>query len=440
MSEGVEDQQQGYEGTPRDEFIDTTEVEQEIAFGDDDDAPMDEDDDEEGDEIPEGDEMENETLEIDMSNNSVTYFDKHTDSVFIVFHHPTLPLVCTGGGDDVAHLWTSHSQPPKFAGTLTGHTESVIAGSFTCDGQFLVTADMTGKVLVHMSHKGGSQWKKVSELQEVDEVVWLICHPTIPGIFAFGAIDGSVWCYQIDGSKGSLEQLMSGFVHQQDCSAGAFINVDKGENTLELVTCSLDSTIVGWNCFTAQPLFKIAQENIKGLEAPWVSISVAPASLTNGNAAVVACGSNNGVLAVINCNNEGSVLHLSQVIELKEEDDELDASIESIAWSQNFPLMAVGLVSGDILLYETKTWKIRHKFLLPDSVTKLLFDGDDLFASGIDGKVYQFDARMGKEKFVCTGHNMGVLDFALVKKDDSSLRRVITAGDEGVSLVFEVPN
>lgn len=440
MSEQVGDGQQDFEGAPRDEFIDMTEVDQEIALGDDD-APMDEDEDEEIGEVGDGGESEeDETLEIDMSNNSVSYFDKHSDSVFTVFQHPTLPLVCSGGGDDVAHLWTSHSQPPKFAGTLNGHTESVIAGSFTCDGKFLVTADMTGKVLVHMSHKGGSQWKKASELQEVDEVVWLICHPTIPGIFAFGAIDGSVWCYQINGSSGALEQLMSGFVHQQDCSAGAFINVDKGENTLELVTCSLDSTIVGWNCFTAQQLFKIAQEDIKGLEAPWVSLSVAPASLTNGNAAVVACGANNGLLAVINCNNQGSVLHLSQAIELKEENVELDASIESIAWSQNFPLMAIGLVSGDILLYETKTWKVRRKFLLPDSVTKLLFDGADLFASGIDGKVYQFDARTGQEKFVCTGHNMGVLDFALIKKDDTSLRRVITAGDEGVSLIFEVPN
>lgn len=439
MSERVEGDQLGLDGAPGDEFIDNNEVDQEVIADDDVDAPMDEDDDVE--DINGEDELgEDETIEVDMSNNSVTYFDKHTDSVFTVFQHPTLPLICSGGGDDLAHLWTSHSQPPKFAGTLSGHTESVIAGSFTCDGKFLVTADMTGKILVHGSRKGGSQWEKVAELQEVDEVVWLKCHATIAGVFAFGAIDGSVWCYQIDGSNGSLEQLMSGFAHQSDCSAGEFINVDKGEDVLQLVTCSLDSTIVAWNCYTGQPLFKITQDEIRGFEAPWVSLSVAPASLTNGNAAVVACGSNNGILAIINCNKGGSVLHLSQVIELKEEQDELDASIESIAWSKDFPLMAVGLVSGDVLLYETKTWKVRRRFLLPDSATKLLFDSDDLFVSCIDGKVYQFDARQGKEKFVCTGHNMGVLDFVLSKKDESSLRRVITAGDEGVSLIFEVPN
>lgn len=418
---------------PQEEFINNDEVEEVVPVNEND-EPIEEDDEAEGD-VP----ME-QLLEIDMSNNSKTYFDKHTDSVFTIAHHPTLPLVVSGGGDNIAHLWTSHSQPPKFAGSINGHTESVIASGFTADGKFLVTADMTGKVIVQIGVKGGAQWKQSAELNEVEEVVWLKCHPTINNVFAFGAIDGSVWCYQIN-DDGSLEQLMSGFVHQQDCTNGVFINIDQGENTLELVTCSADGTVVGWNCYTAQQTFKITQAEIKGLIAPWVSIAVAPANLTNGNAGIVAVGANNGILAIINANNNGAVLHLETVVELKPEQDELDASIESISWAENFPLMAVGLVSGDILLYETTTWRVRRRFTLEDSVTKLLFDGNDIFASCINGKVYQFDSKTGQEKFVCTGHNIGVLDFVLVKsKDASQPRKVITAGDEGVSLVFEVPN
>lgn len=417
---------------PQEEFINNDEVEEVVPVNEGD-EPIDEDDEEE--DIP----ME-QTLEIDMSNNSKTYFDKHTDSVFTLAHHPSLPLVVSGGGDNIAHLWTSHSQPPKFAGSINGHTESVIASGFTANGKFLVTADMTGKVIVQIGVKGGSQWKQSAELNEVEEVVWLKCHLTINNVFAFGAIDGSVWCYQIN-DDGSLEQLMSGFAHQQDCTNGDFINIDQGENTLELVTCSVDGTVIGWNCYTAQQTFKITQAETKGLIAPWVSIAVAPSNLTNGNAAIVAVGANNGILAIVNANNNGAVLHLETVVELKPDQEELDASIESISWAQNFPLMAVGLVSGDILLYETTTWRVRRRFTLEDSVTKLLFDGDDIFASCINGKVYQFDSKTGQEKFVCTGHNMGVLDFVLVKSNDASQpRKVITAGDEGVSLVFEVPN
>lgn len=433
MSDFAADQQERQE-----EFISSNDVDVEIVPDDTDDMPMEEDDNgedgEEGpEEVPEG--MDEENIEIDMSNNSSTYFDKHTDSIFTIMHHPSLPLVCTGGGDNVANLWTSHSQPPKFAGSLP-HTESVIGGGFTSDGKFLITGDMNGKILCHKSLKGGAQWKLCGELQEVEEIVWIKVHPTIPNIFAFGATDGSVWCYQIDSQSGSLDQVMSGFVHQQDCNMGEFINIEEGENNLTLVTCSLDSTIVGWNCYTAQPIFKITSSELKGVVAPWVSLSKAPTALTN-NAQIVACGSNNGILAIVNCTS-GTVLQLTTVIELQPEQDELDASVESIAWSPKFSLMAIGLVCGDILLYDTMTWRVRHKFVLEDSVTKLQFDettGFNLFASCINGKVYEFDSRTGKEVFVCVGHNMGVLDFVVIEGG----KKLITAGDEGVSLVFQLP-
>lgn len=420
------------EEEPQDEFISNEEVEQEVVPDNGEEAPVDDDEDMDMDE--ENGEEEDK-LEIDMSNNSVAYFDKHTDSVFCIAHHPTLPLVMSGGADNVANLWTSHSKPPKFAGALP-HSESVIAGGFTVDGKYLVTADMNGKVLVHKSLKGGSQWKLCSELQEVEEVVWLKIHPVVSGVFAFGAVDGSVWCYQIESVDGSLTQIMSGFSHQQDCTMGEFINVEEGENNLTLVTCSLDSSVVAWNCYQGQALFKISQAELKGLEAPWVSLSSAPSSLTNGTP-IVAVGSNSGLLAIVNCSN-GSVLHLTTVVELKEDQDELDASIESIAWSPKLPLMAIGLVCGDVLLYDTNTWRVRHKFQLEDSATKLQFDsinGINLIISCINGRVYLFDARTGKEVFVCVGHNMGVLDFCVIDNG----KKLITAGDEGVSLIFELP-
>lgn len=243
-------------------------------------------------------------------------------------------------------------------------------------------------------------------------MVWIKVHPTISGVFAFGSTDGSVWCYQIDAKTGALEQIMSQFVHQSDCTMGEFINIEQGDANLSLVTCSLDSTIIGWSCYTNQQIFKVTRSEIKGTEAPWVSLARAPLAMTK-NTPVIACGANNGIMAILNCNN-GAVLQLSCVIELQEGQEELDASIESISWSHKLPLMAVGLVSGAVLLYDTLTWRVRHKFELPDSATKLQFDdvqGVTLIAACINGRVYQYDARTGAEIFVCVGHNMGVLDF-----------------------------
>ncbi|SCU85015.1 LAFA_0D13388g1_1 [Lachancea sp. 'fantastica'] len=449
MSNYPEDQQESMENEHlEEEFISNQEVDEELLIDDGDndgDIPVEDDDDEYDNDQVDG-ELDNgangadggegeETLEIDMSNNSMAYFDKHTDSVFTVFTHPTLPLVCSGGGDNTAFLWTSHSQPPKFAGSIA-HSESVIGGGFTSDGQFLVTGDMNGQVLVQKSANGGAKWKESARLQEVEEVVWIKVHPTVPGVFAFGSTDGSVWCYQIDSQTGQLEQIMSQFVHQSDCTMGEFINIEQGDSNLSLVTCSIDGTIIGWSCYTSQMLFKVSKSDVKGIEAPWVSLSIAPISMTK-NTPVIACGANNGILAIINCNN-GAVLQLSTVIELKEDQEEMDASIESIAWSPKLSLMAIGLVCGEVLLYDTLTWRVRHKFVLPDSITKLQFDGPTgytLIVASIDGKVYIFDARTGSEIHKCVGHNMGVLDFALIENG----KKLITAGDEGVSLIFQLP-
>ncbi len=86
------------------EFLKVEEVEEEvpeveggIPDDDDEDEEMRQDDDEYGD-----------AIEIDMSNNSWTYFDQHKDSIFTIFSHPTLPMVVTGGGDNTAYTEAAH--------------------------------------------------------------------------------------------------------------------------------------------------------------------------------------------------------------------------------------------------------------------------------------------------------------------------------------------
>ena len=148
------------------EYIDVNEVAEEVVDDDQQQVPPEDDDEDEEMDIDE----EQETIEIDMSNNSWTYFDQHKDSIFTVFAHPKLPMVVTGGGDNTAYLWTTHTQPPRFVGELQGHKESVISGGFTADGKFVVTADMNGFIQVFKATKGGEKWAKFSELDEVDEV------------------------------------------------------------------------------------------------------------------------------------------------------------------------------------------------------------------------------------------------------------------------------
>lgn len=366
-------------------------------------------------------------IEVDLSNNSWTYFDTHQDSIFTIFSHPQLPLVATGGGDNTAYIWTTHSQPPKIVSELKGHSESVISGGFTSDGKFCITGDMTGKIMIHRAVNRGQKWNVVGELQEVEEISWIKVHP-VHNCFAFGSTDGSVWAYQIDPT---LEQLMSGFSHSLDCTAGAFYDVTDKE-TLKLLTVSEDGSMVAWNCFTGQQLYRVDQHSqLKGLSPPWVTV----ARDFSNSCGIAAIGSRDAQLCILNLES-GHVLTILKTLELDQNQDVFEASIEALAWCGVQNILASGMVSGDLVLFDTNTWRPRRSIRMPDAITKLEFvqDSHVLMASCMDGKVYVIDSRTGDHLYVAHGHNMGVLDF--VVQDQG--KKIITAGDEGVSLVFQL--
>ncbi|QBM88996.1 ribosome assembly protein SQT1 [Metschnikowia aff. pulcherrima] len=398
------------------EYVDSNEIAEEVE---DDFGPGPEDNEENDMDLDEG-----ETLEIDLANNSWTYFDQHKDSVFVIFRHPSLPMVVTGAGDNTAYMWTTHTQPPRFVGELLGHKESVIAGGFTGDGKFVITGDMNGCIQVHKAAKGGQKWSKFGELEEVEEVLWISVHPELP-YFAFGAPDGSVWVYQINEDSKSLEQVMSGFSHNSECNGGVFVNTDN-HDSLTLVTISEDGLIVNWNAFSGATNYKLQpHDDFKGVESPWVSLK------TYKN--VFAVGARDGQLAIVNLDT-GRIVHHVKTIENVE--DIADLSVEALSWCKNptVNLLAVGLVSGDVLLFDSLQWRLRRTLKADDTITKLEFVDETpiLIGSSMNGKIYKWDARTGEELFVGVGHNMGVLDFAVL--DGGS--KLVTAGDEGVSLVF----
>ncbi|ODV83230.1 hypothetical protein CANARDRAFT_203663 [[Candida] arabinofermentans NRRL YB-2248] len=368
---------------------------------------------------------ENGNIELDLSNNSQGYFDNHKDSIFTVSTHPKLPLAVTGGGDNTAFIWTTHTNPTKLVSELKGHTESVISSGFTSDGEYVITGDMTGKVLVHKATKKYQVWVKHGELDEIEEVLWIKIHPK-QNVFAVGALDGSIWVYQIEPT---LELIFSGFSHSMECTNGLFINVDSLDE-LKLITVSEDGSIIGWNCFTSQQDFKIEGTNqLKGLLTPWVSIS------SDSNSKIVAIGSRDSQIVILN-SETGTVLTMFKALELTEDQDVYDASIESITWCDSLNLMALGLVSGDIFIFDSNTWKVRKTLKISDAVTKLIFlkDSPILIGSSMDGKIYKWDSRTGENLYTFVGHHMGVLDFDI----DNTGKKLITAGDEGVSLIFEI--
>ncbi|KAK9380267.1 WD40-repeat-containing domain protein [Kockiozyma suomiensis] len=405
------------------------------------DAPMsdleddddDNDDDDEGvdDEDNAGEDVPGEIVEeIDMSNNSTTYFDKHTDSIFLVGVHPKLPLVITGGGDDTGYVWTSHSVPPKLVTTLTGHTDSLVTGGFSPDGEWLVTGGMDGRVRIWRARARGQKWEFWDSVEEVEEVTWITFHPS-QSIFAFGANDGSAWVYAL---LPKLEVLCTLYGHSSVCTAGVFVPptqapAEGDEEEINLVTVADDGVLISWSVPSAVQNYKITPVQFH-YEAPWINMSLHPSGTS------VAVGSADGKVAIVGTKT-GSVIATVDVLGATGSTDmaEADQSVEGMAWCEAVGILAVGLVAGVICLFDTGSWRVRRTLEVGDAVTKIEFIPNSaiLVSSSMDGCVRRWDVRTGEEQWKGTGHSSGVLGFAL-SSDGSTL---ITASDEGVALVYK---
>uniref|UniRef100_A0A060T923 ARAD1C34518p n=1 Tax=Blastobotrys adeninivorans TaxID=409370 RepID=A0A060T923_BLAAD len=381
-------------------------------------------DDEEGDEQGDEGQKDQNVLEIDMSNNSFSFFDGHfreneDSGVTLVASHPSLPMVMTGGLDNTAYLWTTHREESTVVAQLTGHTESVVAGGFTSKGDYAVTGDMNGQIRVWKAKKRGEAWDLVQSIQEVEEIMSIVFHPS-QNIFAACANDGTVWVYAIEPSLENIAVLEG---HAGPVNSAAFVDADDLDN-LSLVTVSDDFTIVKWNAYMATPKYKLGDKDLYG-EHAWVSLSVSPTGKT------YAVGASDGTLVIVN-NENGNVLHR---IDTAPSLEEADKGIESISWGPQAKVLAVGNIAGEIQLYDLMTWKLRKTLKAGMAITKLEFvpGTTTLFSSDYEGLVIKWNALSGERLWQSQGHNVGVLGFVL----QDGAKRVITGDDEGVSLVFD---
>ena len=383
-----------------------------------------EEDDNEIDNEEMNEEMEEEQLEIDMRNNSSAYFDAHKDSIYMVTSHPTLPIVATGGGDDIAYIWTTNTEKPEILATLDRHTESVVAGAFTADGKFLATGDMSGTLAGWFHNTEKNTWECLGATKEAEEVVCIAAHDELP-LIAAGFSDGAVWVYEFSDAGTPTVSSVSVFVnHTMPVTAVGF--AASPEFQPRVVSCSEDGTIKLSDVYQNTQLYSLEATALRGIH-PWVQMAV------SGTRKTAAFTSMDGILAIVKL-DDGQVMHMLDVFEGDSTTDDEGRSIESVSWSDRGQYLAVGTVEGKVIVYDSKTWKPRTSFQLEDAVTGLKFVDKSplLVVSGMDGSLCEFDVVANEKVWECYGHNEGVLSFAVQNNGN----RIITAGDEHVSLVF----
>lgn len=378
---------------------------------------------------------------------------------------------------------------------LEGHTDSINALAFTLPkGEVLFSGGLDGKLRAYAASAKTGAWKFVAEVQEVEEINWIApCpNPASPNTIALGANDGSVWVYKVDGKSkdAPLQIIKSYFLHTESCTAGSWSSDGK-----LLATVSEGSSLYVWDVFGEGAAAGLTQGEggvyVVGLtsldqrfavEGGLFSVGIAPSG------AFVAVGGAGGAIKIIGLprlsteasdaapagragagaaskakggkqaggKESGTAASSGQAGQILADLQAQGEGIETIAFAPlPLTLLAAGSVDGSIAIFD-----YAHRFAVRRhikeahedfSVVKVEFvkspasGGWLLTSCGMDGVVRRWDTRGGtaipNSGFVREwkghrgdGEGGGVMGF--VQGDGS---RIVTAGDDGISLVFEAP-
>ncbi|KAM5377713.1 hypothetical protein ACJA88_006394 [Fusarium oxysporum] len=402
--------------------------------------------------------MDSDNEEILLQNDSIGYFDEPKDSLFTIAQHPKYPSIIAVGGsagqeDDapgagwVFNTASAQSRPPLPASfssdpaadalkstqlpslfSLDGHTDSINTLAWTLpQGEALVSGGLDGRLRAWKAtilNDGSVKMDFLGEAQEVPEVNWIAPCPssTNPNTIALGASDGSVWVYTVDPTDKAnpLQIVQSYFLHTGACTAGAWT-----PDGLLLATISEDGSLYVWDVWgeaTAKNLVGdngmtavalTAEDQRFEVEGGLYSLAIDP------KGAFVAVGGATGAIKIVS------------LPRLASSGPQPQARARAGGKTTGQSTATAG---GQILAaLHTQSESIESLALVttPNTPPSTL-----LAAGSVDGSIVVYDAtrRFAEWKgHRGDGEGGGVLGFVQGETGE----RIVTAGDDGVALVFE---
>ncbi len=471
-------------------LLDLAEAAEEVS--DDHDHPMDSDPEDDAGEIDI--QLQNDSsAHFDLHNDSIFAIAQHPLNPSII--------ATGGGDDTTYVFSTDPPSPPLPASyesnpepgraslqplaKVTGHTDSISALAFTLpNGDYLLSGGLDSRLRAHSTKV--QSYPLVAEAQEdTGDINFLSpCpHPSYSNTFALGGSNGSVWVYTVDAADHAapLQILQTYFLHGSSCTAGAWTP----DGNL-LATVSEDGSFYVWDVFGeasaggiagsagSQAVVSLTTEDQRfAVEGGLFSVAIAP----GGAFAVV--GGAEGMLRVIGLprlattaesatksmkgggskNKSGGgekagvpgAASSGQARQILESLTVQDGNIETLAFSAPpLTLLAAGSTDGSIALLDTaRRFAVRRLIREAheeQAVVKVEFapspNGHLLTSCGLDGVVRRWDTRGGTAasgqgllqewQGHAGGETGGVMGFV-----QGGGKRIVTAGDDSVSLVFE---
>ncbi|XP_031557021.1 angio-associated migratory cell protein-like [Actinia tenebrosa] len=348
--------------------------------------------------------------DVEIVDNSVVTFAKHTASVFSVSIDPeNSSLVASGGEDDKAYVWKIADGELAFE--CKGHKDSVTCTAFSHDSKFVCTGDMSGVIKVWDTQSGQEVWN----FETGGDLEWLEWHQLAHVLLA-GTADGDVWMWKIP--SGDTKTFQN---HGCRTSCGLFMN----DGTRASVGYA-DGTIKVWDLKKGTPIFHLSDSTChKG--------TVTCMAAHNCDV-LLATGAEDSFCKLIN-SNTGKVLATLNA-GFPEPQEENPPSIEAVSFSNTLPLLATGSLSGVMAFWDVPTHRLRQQCKHPATVVSLKWDPTNpvIYSCCLDGIVRMWDSRSGSCEREWQGHNTEVLDLA-VSRDGNKL---VTGSGDSTAKVFNV--
>ncbi|KAJ3855034.1 ribosome biogenesis protein Sqt1 [Lentinula lateritia] len=353
-----------------------------------------------------------------VEDNSVQSFPNHQSSVFAVAVHPTQPLAVSGGEDDLGYIWDITDG--EVIVKLTGHSDSVVCVGWSYDGEIVSTGGMDGKIRLwrRVGKEHYRSWEFLTELQGPDEVMFLKWHPK-GNVLLAGSNDTTLWLWQLP--TGNIMQVFAGHTGPVQC--GTFTPDGK-----RIVSACGDGTLILWDPRSPAPVFKLTAQDARFDLDGITSLGVNPSSTlavvggAAGGVRVVSL-TKGEVVSALGGHTEGESVEAVEFIDLT-------------GAGSGPGVVATGATDGKICLWDLSTMRLRSTVEHSDAVTTLLAvppPNNHLLVSGSADKTLRtWDARTGTLIKAHRGHQGPILGASLGLNGSV----VVTAGDDGVSLVF----
>ncbi|OCF43651.1 ribosome assembly protein SQT1 [Kwoniella heveanensis CBS 569] len=454
--EVVEDEGEGFE--PMDDEDDNTQYDGEIIIGGpgpgEEDMVMDE----------EGEQREDNSW-------GASALHAQEKSVFTVALHPSFPnppLALSGGEDDAGFLFCPIPNDPSsstaavgfnadnFPPTkLTGHTDSVVSTGWSFDGEMVATGGMDGRVRVWRRVKGrrGSaevqeggaatveewkDWEFLTSLETGSEITWLQWHPK-GNVLAAGCEDATVWMWNLP-SGNTLTVLSS---HTLPSTTGLF----PPPLGRQLLTASLDSTLILWDPRTSSPVWKSSifmppnSPELDPSEHGITSLAVSP------NGQIAAVGSSSGKVKLVNLAKGDTLGNLIGHAEGESIEALVFVDLLGGAAGGGKGVVCVsGATDGKGLVWDVTTGRVRAELQHDEPITSIAAHPSPnlhlVTTASADSTLKTWDIRTGNLIATHSGH-VGVVNGVAVAPASAEAGQgqgqvVVSAGDEGVSLIWKV--